>query len=95
MTKGRRKKTASGAVGWGGGYSARIAVDGLVCAKALEFGHGAVQLERDLPGMIGVHVDLPDGGLWHAVQGVQAQRLCVRVGLKVLECFQGSKQFNV
>jgi len=79
----RRRRRAVGAPA----VSAWIAVDGLVRAKALEFGHGAVQFKGDLPRMADEHVNFPDGGLGHALERMQAQRFGAGIGLQKPERF--------
>ena len=62
-----------------------IAINRLVSADALEFCRCSVQLESDLPGMIGKNINLPDGWFWQPRQGVEAQRFCAGVALQQLQ----------
>ncbi len=56
-----------------------IAINRLVSADTLEFCRCSVQLEGDLPGVVGKNINLPDGWFWQARQGVESQRFCAGV----------------
>ncbi len=59
-----------------------VAINRLVRADALEFCRGSVQLEGDLPSVVGKNINLPNGWFWQTRQGVQAQRPCAGIALQ-------------
>lgn len=66
-----------------------VAINRLVRANALEFCRGSVQLESDLPSMVGKNVNFPDSWLGQACQRMQAQSLCPRIALQQGQCLFG------
>jgi len=62
-----------------------VAINRLVSADALEFSRGSVQLEGDLPGVVGKNINLPDCWLGQTRQGMQAQRPCAGIALQQLQ----------
>ena len=51
----------------------RVPVNRFVRANALKFGGGSNEFKRHLPRVVGVNVNLPDGGLWHTLERMQTQ----------------------